>query len=94
MNTKGDKTMRFKKKDWTITRERLIKELENYYIDFQVSIFGGWTKSRIRNFLHMNFHLTRHRITPDHVKQIIQILKKEVEQPQPLNTKDTQYPQR
>ena len=88
--------MRFKSHDWTskVTQESLRQDLENHYIEFQVGFYGGWNESHIKQFLHVNFHLIKHRITPNHVKQIIQILKKEVEQPQPLNTKDTQYPQR
>lgn len=87
--------MKFKKKDWRVSKEELIKELENYYIDFQVSLHGGWSKREIRRFLHLNFHLHNHPFpSPIYklVKQVTQILKEEVKEPQPLNTKDTQYP--
>ena len=88
--------MRFKKNDWTISKEELIKELENYYIEFQVSLHGGWSESQIRHFLHVNFHIMNNTRFPNYhyVQQIIQMFKEEVNEPQPLNTKDTQYPQR
>lgn len=69
--------MKFRRRDWVrgTTIQTLREELENYYIEFQLELYGGWTERDIRSFLHINFHMIPKRITPAHVKQIAKIIK-------------------
>ena len=66
--------MKFNKNNWNCTKQELVKELEQFYSEFGLASYSGWTTKDINLVLQIKFHLVKGNSRPKHTKQIKKIL--------------------